>query len=205
MRLIWNGHSCFTLETRQGSVVLDPYQPDSVPGYKPLHLTADAVFCSHEHADHAGRDMVTLTGNPIQIQVEELHTFHDPEQGALRGTDIVRIFTAEGMRVAHLGDLGCELTKEQVERLQGLDALMIPVGGHFTIDARQAREVVDALKPRVVVPMHYRNDAAGYGYPVIGPLDDYLALCSDVVRYPGNALELTPETPAQTAVLTYLG
>lgn len=205
MRLIWNGHSCFTLETRQGSVVLDPYQPDSVPGYKPLHLTADAVFCSHEHADHGARDVVTLTGNPIQIQVEELHTFHDPEQGALRGTDIMRIFTAEGMRVAHLGDLGCELTKEQVERLQGLDALMIPVGGHFTIDAKQAREVVDALKPRVVVPMHYRNDEAGYGYPVIGPLDDYLALCTDVVRYPGNTLELTPETPAQTAVLTYLG
>ena len=203
MNIIWNGHSCFTLDTAQGVVVLDPYQDGSVPGLSPLHLTADLVLCSHEHKDHGAREMVTLTGKPVSLQVEELHTFHDPEQGALRGTNIIRIFTAEGLRVAHLGDLGCDLTPEQAEKLQGLDALMIPVGGYYTIDARQAKALADALRPRVVIPMHYRG--ASFGYEVTGPLEDYLALCGgeNVVRYSGNTLELTADTPAQTAVLTY--
>ena len=59
--------------------------------------------------------------------------------------------------MAHLGDLGCGLTPEQAEALSGLDALLIPVGGFYTIDAGQAKAVVDQLKPRVVVPMHYRG------------------------------------------------
>lgn len=199
MHLTWNGHSCFTLETQQGTVVLDPYRPGSVPGLPDLKLNADGVYCSHGHNDHAGAELVTLSGKGHTVQVEEIETYHDPEQGALRGKNTIRIFTAEGLRVAHLGDLGCELTPEQAERLTGLDALLLPVGGHYTIDAQQARKVVEQLKPRVAVPMHYRGE--NFGYDVIGPLEDYLVLCDDVVRYPGNTLELTADTPAQTAVL----
>ena len=141
MKIIWNGHSCFTLDTAQGRVVLDPYQDGSVPGLSPLRLTADLVLCSHEHRDHGARDSVTLSGRSASVQVEELHTFHDPEQGALRGLNIIRILSAEGLRVAHLGDLGCDLTPEQTERLTGLDALMIPVGGllHHRRQAGQSR------------------------------------------------------------------
>ena len=203
MKIIWNGHSCFTLDTAQGAVALDPYGDGSVPGLAPLHLTADLVLCSHGHRDHGAREAVTLTGRPLSLQVEELPTFHDPEGGALRGPNTIHILSAEGLRVAHLGDLGCGLTPEQSERLTGLDALMLPVGGYYTIDAKQARALADALKPRVVIPMHYRSP--DFGYEVIGPLADYLALCraDSVVRYPGNTLELTKDTPAQTAVLTY--
>ena len=174
MKLIWNGHSCFTLDTAQGCVVLDPYRDGSVPGLSPLHLTADLVLCSHEHRDHGAREAVELTGRPVSLQVEELHTFHDPEGGALRGPNTIHIVAADGLRVAHLGDLGCALTPEQTQRLRGLDALMIPVGG------------------------------PSFGYDVIAPLEDYLALCGGaVVRYSGNVLELTKDTPAQTAVLSY--
>ena len=203
MKIIWNGHSCFTLDTAQGSVVLDPYRDGSVPGLSPIRLTADLVLCSHEHRDHGAREVVTLTGKPVSVEVEELPTFHDPEQGALRGTNIIHILTAEGLRVAHLGDLGCDLTPEQTEKLMELDALMVPVGGYYTIDAKQARAVVETLRPRVVIPMHYRSPS--FGYDVITTLEDYLVLCQgdNVVRYPGNTLELTCSTPAQTAVLTY--
>ena len=203
MKITWHGHSCFTLDSAQGSVVLDPYGDGSVPGLAPLHLTADLVLCSHEHRDHGAREAVALTGKPVSLRVEELHTFHDPQRGALRGTNIIRILSAEGLRVAHLGDLGCPLTPEQEEQLKGLDALMLPVGGYFTIDAGQAKKIADALKPRVVIPMHYRS--ASFGYDVIAPLEDYLALCGgeNVVRCPGSTLELTKDTPAQTAVLTY--
>ena len=77
---------------------------------------------------------------------------------------------------------------------------MIPVGGYYTIDARQAKALVDELKPRVVIPMHYRSEH--FGYDVIAPLEDFLTLCGDVVKYPGSTLELTAGTPAQTAVLS---
>ena len=201
MNVIWNGHSCFTLETAEGSVVFDPYQDGSVPGYKPLRLSADRVLCSHDHRDHGAKETVSLSGRTPAYRVEEIHTFHDPEKGALRGPNIIHIITAEGLRVAHLGDLGCELEPEQVKRLQGLDAVLIPVGGHFTIDAKQAQAIAGQLGARVVVPMHYRSPA--FGYDVIGPLDDFLAFRTDVVRYEGNTLKLTKDTPAQTAVLTY--
>lgn len=201
MNLIWNGHSCFTLETAEGSVVFDPYRDGSVPGLSPIRLTADLVLCSHDHRDHGARELVGLTGRTPSFSVETISTFHDPEGGALRGPDTIHIVAAEGMRLAHLGDLGCALSREQLDRLRGLDVLMIPVGGYYTIDASQAQELVEELKPRIVVPMHYRSDT--FGYEVIARLEDFLALRSDVVRYPGSALEITPHTPTQTAVLTY--
>lgn len=193
MKLIWNGHSCFTLATEAGTLVIDPYEDGSVPGLSPLHLEADAVYCSHEHRDHGNRAAVALSGKPCAVEVEELATWHDEVQGAKRGPNTMRIFSAEGLRVAHLGDLGCGLTPEQAEALSGLDALLIPVGGFYTIDAGQAKAVMDQLKPRVVVPMHYRGK--DFGYEVIGPVEDFLALQSGVVRYEGNVLELTQDTP----------
>ena len=156
-----------------------------------------AVYCSHDHRDHGARELVALTGEKPDVAVETIHTWHDDQQGAQRGPNTIHIFQAEGLRVAHLGDLGCELEPEQKDALKGLDALMIPVGGFYTIDAKQARALVDQT-----VPMHYRGGS--FGYDVIGPLEDYLELCGDVVRYPGNVLVLDKDTPGQTAVLTYL-
>ena len=202
MVLKWNGHSCFTLETSQGSVVFDPYEDGSVPGLAPLHLSADVVLCSHDHRDHNAKQVVALTGRTPSFQVETLSTYHDPVQGTLRGPNTIHIISTEGMRLIHLGDLGCPLTPEQEARLEGADVLLVPVGGYYTIDASQAQALVQSLAPRIVVPMHYRSDS--FGYDVIAPLADFLALRGDVVRYSSNTLELTPDTPSQTAVLTYL-
>ena len=144
--------------------------------------------------------MVALTGKPCHVQVEKIATFHDEVCGAKRGANVIHILSAEGLRVIHCGDLGCELEPEQLDRMKDADALLVPVGGFYTIDAAQARKLVEQVKPRVVVPMHYRGDT--FGYEVLARVDDYLALCSDVVRYEGNVLELTKDTPAQTTVLT---
>lgn len=199
MKLIWHGHSCFTLETSQGTVVFDPYADGSVPGLSPLDLQADLVLCSHGHQDHNAQDKVHLSGRTPTFKVERLDTFHDPEKGALRGPNTIHIISADGLRVAHMGDLGCALTPEQVKKLQGLDAVLLPVGGYYTIDAAQADETARQLQARVVVPMHYRG--AGFGYDVIAPLDGFLALREDVVHYPGPALTLEANMPVQTAVL----
>lgn len=205
MKLTWNGHSCFTLETEEGSVVLDPYADGKVPGLAPLRLTADLVLCSHEHADHNAREVVALTGKAPAFGVETISTFHDPEQGALRGKNTIHIISAEGMRVAHLGDLGCELTPQQMEQLRGVDVLMIPVGGYYTIDAHQASTIATNLFAKIVVPMHYRSATNGYrfGYDVLGLLGNFTSLRPDVVQYKGNSMEITKQTPGQIAVLTY--
>ena len=145
--------------------------------------------------------MVTLTGRDCPVAVETVASFHDDKLGILRGKNSIHVLSAEGMRIAHLGDLGHALSGKKLEALRGLDAVLIPVGGFFTIDARTAKVVVDALKPRVVIPMHYR--LGGMGFDVIGELSDFTGLCDNVTYYDTTTLELTPDIPAQTAVLTY--
>lgn len=202
MKLQWHGHSCFQIHTGGYSVVFDPYEDGSIPGCGPLKLTADAVYCSHEHHDHNARHTVTLSGRDCPLHVETVSSYHDDKQGSLRGNNTIHILSAEGLRVAHLGDLGHELSGPALEALQGLDAVLIPVGGFFTIDAVTAKAVVDALRPRVVVPMHYRlGDSMGFN--VIGELSEFTKLCDNVKYYESDTLELGPDTLAQTAVLTY--
>ena len=203
MKLIWNGHSCFTLATEAGTLVIDPYEDGSVPGLSPLHLEADAVYCSHEHRDHGNRAAVALSGKPCAVEVEELATWHDEVQGAKRGPNTMRIFSAEGLRVAHLGDLGCGLTPEQAEALSGLDALLIPVGGFYTVGPKEAKEIVDALQARVVIPMHYRMGQVGL--PAVGEVEDFLSLVDDYVYYPGDTISINRGTRPQIAVLSFQG
>ena len=198
MKLTWYGHSCFLLETAEGSVVFDPYAPGSVPGWRLPPLTADKVLCSHQHADHNWAEGVTLSGRTPAFRLQALNTWHDGEQGALRGPNTIYVVEAEGRRVAHLGDLGHELSAEQLAALGKIDVLLLPVGGFFTIDAAQAARTAEAIGAPVVIPMHYRG--AAFGYDKIGPLEDFLALRGDVLCLESSAVELdTLQTPV-TAV-----
>lgn len=199
MKLIWHGHSCFTVETTDGSAVFDPYEDHYVPGLAPLRLTADAVFCSHEHRDHNARNCVTLTGNNPTFTMETIACYHDDRHGLLRGKNTIHILSAEGLRVAHLGDLGHRLRGEALRRLRGVDALLIPVGGYYTIDPTTAKTIVSDIAPRVVIPMHYR--LGDMGYDVLAELSDFAP--ADAVRIPSNTFELTADTPAQTVILRY--
>lgn len=199
MKITYLGHSCFKIESQGFKIVLDPYTEGSVPGYRPVQETADQVLCSHGHKDHGAVECVALRrGGKSPFAVETINTWHDDQQGALRGSDAIHILDDGQCRVAHLGDLGCDLTPEQKDKLKGLTALLIPVGGYYTIDAAQASALADELAPTVVIPMHYRGE--GFGYDVIGPLEDFTALRGDVKEY-GSTLELTPETARQTAIL----
>lgn len=201
MKLTWLGHACFRLDTDCGSVVFDPFRDGSVPGYRNIRETADMVLCSHEHGDHGARECVTLTGREPAFRVIRIPCFHDDAEGAKRGNNIIHIIEAEGLRAAHFGDLGHMLSPEQIQALGKLDLAMIPVGGFYTIDAQTAKQLVDALDVRVVVPMHYRS--ARFGLDAIAPLDGFTALCGDVKTYPGDSLTLAPDMPKQVAVLTY--
>ncbi len=202
MKITWLGHACFRLDTACGSVVIDPFQDGSVPGLQNIRETADLVLCSHGHGDHNARECITLTGNTPTFRVIRVPCYHDDIKGAKRGENTIHIIEAEGLRVAHFGDLGHMLLPEQIAEIGVLDLAMVPIGGFYTIDAATAKQVMDALNVRVVVPMHYRS--ADFGLQVIGTLDSFTTLFDSVKTYPGNSLVLTPDTPEQVAVLTYV-
>lgn len=205
LTITWLGHSCFKVESDGYAVVFDPYEDGSVPGLGPLRVQANEVFCSHGHGDHNAVHVVTLAARKKSpFCVTKVETYHDDAKGAKRGSNTIHILDNDSLRVAHFGDLGCALQTGQKEQLRGLDVVMIPVGGHYTIDAKQAKEIVDELKPRVVIPMHYRSEEHGFGFDVLGTIEKFTDLCENVIRYPGNMLNLTPETRQQVAVLTYV-
>lgn len=204
MKITWLGHSCFKVETRGYAVVIDPYEDGYVPGLKPLRETANHVLCSHKHGDHNYRAAVRVVENgPSPFRITAVLTYHDDRQGELRGSNTIHILDDGSLRVAHLGDLGCELSDEQAGLLTGLDAVMIPVGGCYTIDARQAKDLVDRIRPKVVIPMHYRGER--FGFDVLADVGAFTDLCDVVVEYPDCFLELTEETEPHTAVLRWNG
>ena len=192
MKLTWLGHACFMIEHEGYCVVADPYL--RVEGYPHMRATANAVTCSHQHLDHNGTVRVELVENDAApISVRSVEVFHDEKEGALRGRNLIHIYSAGGMNVAHLGDLGHVLTEEQVAAIGAVDAVMIPVGGFYTIDAEDAKAICDALKPRIVIPMHYRHD--GHGLAVVAGVEPFLALWGkeSVHREESNTIAVTEE------------
>ncbi len=200
MRISWLGHACFMLEHEEYRVVIDPF--NDVPGYRDTVVEADAVLCSHEHFDHAYRAGITLRqGKVSPFTVEVLDTCHDEAGGTLRGKNKIHLLRAGGMTVAHLGDLGHMPDDGQVEKLRRCDALLIPVGGTYTLDAAGAAAVVAAVQPRVVIPMHYRGE--NFGFDNIDVVESFLAHFSAdrVQRLSENRLELTECTSGGVTVL----
>lgn len=203
IQITWLGHACFRVECGGYVVILDPYADNYVPGLAPLREKANQVICSHGHGDHNAVDVIEVeerADSPFQIT--ELHTWHDDQNGALRGNNTIHVLDTGGLRIAHLGDLGCELTAEQKEALAGLDAVMVPIGGYYTIDAKQARVLMAEIQPKVIIPMHYRSER--FGFDVLGTLDAFTDSFDVVVEYPGNTLELTGDTEPHVAVLQYV-
>lgn len=201
MTITWLGHSCFILESGGFRALLDPYH--EVHGLPDTEAEADAVYCSHDHFDHGCTENIRLTeGKTNPFAVKEVQTFHDDQGGALRGRNVVRSFAAEGLTVAHLGDLGHQLSASQLAELGRCDAILIPVGGFYTIDAAGAKAAADAIGAKVVIPMHYRKGAVGFD--VLGTVEDFTGLYPEeqVKAYPSNTLTLTKDAPRQVAVLS---
>ena len=200
MTITWLGHACFLLESGGYRILLDPFQ--GVPGLSDVSAEANDVYCSHGHFDHAYTDLVRLIpGDSNPFAVQEIPSFHDDKGGSLRGENIIRKCTAEDLSAVHLGDLGHQLSDEQIAAIGRCDLLFVPVGGIYTVDSTGAKAVVDALQPRVVIPMHFRTDTGGFDN--IATVDGFLSHFSaeKICRYDSNVFTLTADSPAQVAVL----
>jgi len=202
VKIITLGHACFLLECEGYRVCLDPYAGGMIPGLPELHVVVDAVYCSHEHGDHNYRDAVGLFAaeKEAPYTLSEFVTPHDDQGGKLRGMNTVRIFDFGGLRVAHLGDIGCFPDEELAAALKNVDCMMIPVGGFYTINAQTAYQIVRAAQPKVCIPMHYRTDDTGFEN--IGHIDDFTKLFAQVNEV-DNSILLTPNSEKQTLVLNY--
>lgn len=207
VRIEWLGHSCFAVEEDGYRIVFDPYEDGSVDGLAPLRTEADLILCSHGHADHDGTGCVSIRPgaekkkNPFAIT--ELASWHDEVQGKKRGPNTIRILDDGTYRIAHMGDIGCDLMPEQKKALSQLTVMLVPVGGFFTLEPDRIFALVKELAPEVVIPMHYRGK--GFGYPVIGTLAAYTKFAENVTEYPGHALVLPKDLHPQTAVLHFAG
>src|SRR3990167_7128783 len=163
MIITWLGQACFKIQAKDVTIVIDPYENI---GLKLPRVTADLLLITHGHDDHANRKGVTGTpfviDGPGEYEIKKVFVYgvsgyHDEDQGKSRGLVTMYRIECEGLTVAHLGDIGTsDLTQEQLEKLEDVDILMIPVGGVYTVDAKGAAKIVNHLEPRIVIPMHYQ-------------------------------------------------
>lgn len=157
------GHSCFQIQSDDLTIITDPFDPKI--GLTPPQSYADVVTVSHQHYDHNYTSCIP--GQPFIIQwpgeyevkgifIYGLESSHDNQGGKVRGKNIIFTFEIEQIKIAHLGDFGQDkLTDQQIEKLTGVDVLLIPVGGKYTIDGEKAAKITNQLEPKIVIPMHY--------------------------------------------------
>lgn len=164
MTITWYGQSCFRIETKEVSVLIDPFSKDI--GLRPPKIKDDLVLITHEHSDHNNLDGLNEGAFVIRgpgeyerkgVQVRGILSHHDKTKGTERGLNTIYLIKTEDMAICHLGDIGQnELTDSQIEEISDVDVLMVPVGGVYTVDFKDALHIISQIEPKVIVPMHYQ-------------------------------------------------
>ncbi|MFW6196994.1 MAG: MBL fold metallo-hydrolase [Thermoplasmatota archaeon] len=164
MRIRWHGHSCFEIENNQ-VVVTDPHDGKSI-GIREPNVEADIVLVSHDHFDHNAVRLVKKSTTEViksteertigDLKIKGIKTYHDEKQGEKRGENIIYIFETNSTKFCHLGDLGHIPSDDIIEEIKNVDFLFIPTGGTFTIGPDRAEKLLDMVKPKIAVPMHYK-------------------------------------------------
>jgi len=207
MEIKYLGHASFIITSDEGiKIITDPYVTGGALSYGEIKESADIVTVSHDHADH--NNAAAVQGNPQVvggtakvkgIEFKGIPCYHDDAGGRLRGKNTILCFEVDGIRVCHLGDLGHQLSEGQVAELGEIDILLIPVGGFYTIDAKLAGQLCDRLKPKVVIPMHYKT--AKCAFPIAG-VDEFLRGKKEVSRLDASQVEFKPaELPPSTQII----
>jgi L-ascorbate metabolism protein UlaG (beta-lactamase superfamily) len=208
MKITWLGHASFLIESGDKKLITDPF--DEQLGYPVYDEEADIATVSHGHWDHSAVDR--LKGSPQVVKsagdfeidgfkITGFNAYHDQSEGRDRGSNTIYKIFAEGIALVHLGDLGHIPTAEQYARMGEVDLLMIPVGGVYTIDAEEAYQIVQAIKPGIVIPMHYNTPHLCFE---LAPLEQFTCKFNQVVKQP--YLEINAENfsqPMEIIVLDY--
>lgn len=170
MEITYLGHSSFKLKSKFATLVTDPFNSEFT-GLKFPKTVSDIVTISHGHKDH--NDLNLIEGTPLVVEgpgeyevkgvkIIGIPSFHDETRGSQRGNNTIYRFKIDGISIVHLGDLGHKIDENTLEVLDGVDILLIPVGGFYTISSTIAIEVISKLEPKIVIPMHYKRKDLKY-------------------------------------------
>lgn len=207
MKIKWLGHASFLITSESGTrIITDPYKPADDLKYGRIEEPADIVTVSHEHSDHShvaavkgSPQVVRGTAEAKGIKFKGILSAHDDAGGSQRGKNTIFCFEVDGVNVCHAGDLGHVLSDKQVTELGRVDVLLIPVGGFYTIGAKAASQVCAQLKPRVIIPMHYKTEKLDF--PVAG-VDEFLQGKDNVIRLDSSEVEIkSGGLPASTQII----
>lgn len=208
MKVKFLGHAAFLITSDSGvRIITDPYKQGCFDGgikYEAITEEADIVTISHDHDDH---NETRINGNPAfikstgsqvikDIKIFGVDVYHDTSKGAERGRNIIFNMSIDGMNVVHLGDLGHPISPEQIGAIGNVDILLVPVGGYFTIDAKIAESIVEALKPKIVIPMHFKTDKCGFP---IASIEDFTTN-KDIEKVAGELVITKDELPDTTTI-----
>jgi len=164
MEITWFGHSCFRIKGKEAVVLIDPC-PDTT-GYSLGKIQADIVAISHAHPGHSYIDTLQegyrAIKGPGEYEIKDTYitgipTFHDDTGGKKSGKNTVYVIEMEGVTLCHLGDLGHALSPEVTGELGSINVLFVPVGGHSTIGAQAAADLVRNVNPGIAIAMHYKT------------------------------------------------
>jgi len=184
MDIQYFGYSCFRLKGKEVVLTTDPISPEA--GIKLPKISSDIITVSHDHPDHNGTKQIIeaivrpqpfIIDGPGEYEVSGVSitgipSFHDSVSGKKYGRNTIFVIIMDGMRMVHLGDIGQELTDQQVEEINGVDILFIPVGGTFTLDSKQAAGIANQVEPRIIIPMHYKLPGTP---PELKVVDDFIS------------------------------
>lgn len=210
MKITWLGHSSFLIEDSKGRKILtDPF--DESLGYDEFKGDVDLVTISHHHFDHDYTKNIPLNipvidksgfFNYSDIPITGIPSYHDKMKGAKRGEIIIFIFDVDGYKVCHLGDLGYVLSESEINKLGEIDVLLIPIGGNFTIDGREAAELSKAINCHLIIPMHYKTP--DLSFPLDG-LENFLINMKNAQKMESNSLKISGELKEynQVKILDY--
>ena len=195
MRIKWLGQSCFLITNKRGiNILTDPF--DDTLGYKMTKEKINIITISHEHYDH--NNTMGIKGKPVVLKgsvnrdthkmiFKGISSYHDSVYGKHRGKNTIFVIKTDEMILCHLGDLGHLLENVQLEEINQVDILFIPVGGYYTLNHIQADQVIEQLKPKIVLPMHYKTDAIKWS---IDPLSFFLEKKQNIKIIGENSFEI---------------
>jgi len=211
VKIRWCGHNCFEIAGENVVIGTDPFTAAMV-GLRTPDIKADIILSSHGHGDHwdqgtakswskEGTKILKWRNESFDIKgvkIKGVATAHDDQGGRARGMNTVYVFTVDNLTFCHCGDLGHILSDEQVKEIGNIDILLIPVGGVFTVDPTNASKIVEQLKPKIVIPMHYYHEGLAELFKALHTVDDFLRDKNNVKKLDSSEIEITKEDLPET-------